>query len=38
MLGLLAELDRRYGGVAAYLRSTGLTDDDLERARVRLRG
>ena len=38
MRGLLAELGRRYGGVAAYLRSTGLTDDDLERARARLRG
>ena len=38
MRGLFAELGTRYGSVTAYLRSTGLTDGDLERARARLRG
>lgn len=38
MSGLLAELERRHGGVAAFLRSIGVSDDDLERLRVRLRG
>jgi protein-tyrosine phosphatase len=37
MLGLFAELRRRYGGVEAYLRDTGLTDEELERVRARLR-
>jgi protein tyrosine/serine phosphatase len=37
MLGLFDELRGRYGSVEAYLRSTGLTDDDLERLRARLR-
>lgn len=37
MSGLLAELQRRYGGVAAFLRSIGVSDDDLERVRARLR-
>jgi protein tyrosine/serine phosphatase len=38
MSGLLAELERRHGGVAAYLTSIGVSDDDLERVRARLRG
>lgn len=37
MLGVFAELERRYGGIEAYLRSAGVTDDELERARARLR-
>lgn len=37
MLGVLDELERRYGGVAGYLRSAGLTDRDLELAANRLR-
>jgi len=37
MSGLLAELKRRHGGVAAFLRSIGVSDDDLERVRARLR-
>jgi protein tyrosine/serine phosphatase len=37
MRGVFAELERRYGGVEGYLRSTGLSDDELERARARLR-
>jgi protein tyrosine/serine phosphatase len=37
MRGVFAELERRYGGVDGYLRSTGLTDEELERARARLR-
>jgi protein tyrosine/serine phosphatase len=38
MSGLLAELQRRHGSVAAFLRSIGVSDDDLERLRARLRG
>jgi protein-tyrosine phosphatase len=38
MVGVLEELERRYGSVEAYLRSAGLEDEDLERARERLRG
>lgn len=35
--GVFEELDRRYGGVEEYLRQAGLTDDELDRARARLR-
>ena len=38
MLGVFAELRRRYGGVEAYLRDAGVNGDDLDRARARLRG
>jgi protein-tyrosine phosphatase len=38
MLGVLAELESRYGGVEGYLRSAGVTDEELELARARLRG
>ena len=31
------ELDRRYGGVRAFLREGGLSDEDLELAGRRLR-
>ena len=37
MLGVLDELERRYGGVEAFLRAAGLSDDDIELARARLR-
>ena len=37
MLGVFAELRRRYGSVAGYLRGAGLDDRDLELARARLR-
>jgi len=37
IIGVFEELERRYGSVEAYLRSGGLTDDDLARARARLR-
>jgi protein-tyrosine phosphatase len=37
LLGVFEELERRYGGVEEYLRSTGVTDEELERARARLR-
>jgi protein-tyrosine phosphatase len=38
MIGVLDELERRYGSVEAYLRAAGLSDEDLELARKRLRG
>jgi protein-tyrosine phosphatase len=38
MLGVFAELERRYGGVEAYLREAGVGDEELELARARLRG
>jgi protein-tyrosine phosphatase len=38
MTGVFAELERRYGGVEAYLRGAGVTDEELELARARLRG
>ena len=38
MVGVFAELDRRYGSVEGYLRSAGLTDEELELAAGRLRG
>jgi protein-tyrosine phosphatase len=37
MAGVLEELQRRFGGVAGYLRQGGATDEVLERARARLR-
>ena len=38
MLGVLEELERRYGSVDAYLRAGGLGDDELQLVRNRLRG
>ena len=38
MLGVLAELQERYGGVEEYLRSAGVTDEELQLVRARLRG
>lgn len=38
MVGVFAELARRYGGVEPYLRAAGVTDEELERVRERLRG
>ena len=37
MLGVFRELERRYGSVEGYLRSAGVEEEDLERARARLR-
>jgi protein tyrosine/serine phosphatase len=37
MLGILEELDRRHGGVRAYLRAGGVADAALDRAAARLR-
>jgi hypothetical protein len=37
MLGVFAELKRQYGGVESYLRATGVSDEELELARARLR-
>jgi hypothetical protein len=37
MLGVLAELDRRWGGAEEYLREAGLDDAQLARLRERLR-
>jgi protein-tyrosine phosphatase len=37
MLGVLEELERRYGSVEGFLRAAGLSQDDLELARTRLR-
>jgi protein-tyrosine phosphatase len=37
MRGVFAELGRRYGSVEGYLRHVGLTDEELEQARARLR-
>jgi protein tyrosine/serine phosphatase len=36
--GVFAELQRRYGSVEGYLRQAGLSDEELDRARARLRG
>jgi protein-tyrosine phosphatase len=36
--GVFEELERRYGSVEGYLRQAGLTADELDRARGRLRG
>jgi protein-tyrosine phosphatase len=38
MVGVFGELDRRYGGVESYLRAAGVTDEELELVRARLRG
>jgi protein-tyrosine phosphatase len=38
MLGVLTEVERRYGSVEAYLRVAGVGDEELELARKRLRG
>jgi protein-tyrosine phosphatase len=38
MLAVFAEVARRYGSVEDYLRSGGLTDEELELARNRIRG
>lgn len=38
IVGVFAELERRYGRVEGYLRAGGATDEDLERARARVRG
>jgi len=38
MTGVFAELERRHGGIEGYLREAGVTGDELERARARLRG
>jgi protein-tyrosine phosphatase len=37
MRGVLAEIEQRHGGVGSYLRSIGVSDDDLDRIRARLR-
>ncbi len=37
MKGVFEELERRYGSVEGFLRHAGLTDDELARARSRLR-
>jgi protein tyrosine/serine phosphatase len=37
MRGVFEELERRHGSVEGYLRDAGLTDDELDRARARLR-
>jgi protein-tyrosine phosphatase len=38
MTGVFAELERRYGGVESYLRGAGLTTEEIELVRERLRG
>lgn len=38
MTGVFAELERRHGSVESYLRGAGVTGDELERVRTRLRG
>jgi protein-tyrosine phosphatase len=38
MVGVLEELQRRYGSIEAFLRTGGVTDEDLQLARERLRG
>jgi protein-tyrosine phosphatase len=38
MVGVLAALEERYGSVEDYLRGAGVTDEELELARARLRG
>jgi protein-tyrosine phosphatase len=37
MLGVLDEIDERYGGAEGYLRAAGLSEPDLARARAKLR-
>jgi hypothetical protein len=36
MVRALGEIESRYGDVAAYLRATGLNDDQIDRLRERL--
>jgi len=36
MVGVFAELERRYGGATAFLRGGGLRDEDLALAAQRL--
>jgi protein tyrosine/serine phosphatase len=38
ILGVFEALERRYGGVEDYLRSIGVTDEELARVRARLHG
>jgi protein tyrosine/serine phosphatase len=38
MVGVFAELERRYGGIEDYLRSAGVGDEELRLVRARLRG
>lgn len=38
MSGVFVELERRYGGVVPYLRVAGVTDEEIELVRARLRG
>jgi protein tyrosine/serine phosphatase len=38
MAGVFAELERRYGGLENYLRVAGVTAEELDLARARLRG
>jgi protein tyrosine/serine phosphatase len=38
MAGVFAELEHRYGGVESYLRGAGVTDEELDLVRMRLRG
>ena len=38
MSGVFSELERRYGGLEDYLRGAGVTDEELELVRARLRG
>ena len=38
MVGVLEELQRRYGSIEAFLRTGGVTDEDSQLARERLRG
>ena len=38
MVEVLAELEERYGSIAGYLSAGGATEEELERARTRLRG
>jgi protein-tyrosine phosphatase len=38
MTGVFVELERRYGGVESYLRNAGVTAEELELVRDRLRG
>jgi hypothetical protein len=37
MREVIEELERRYGSIAGYMKAGGATDEDLERARARLR-
>ena len=37
MVEVLEEVEERYGSIAGYLRAGGATDEELERARARLR-